>query len=149
MESRELSRIIEHDAETSSRFLGVLPANQMPTTMPPNTTLIVNCCDEGLEGRHWVALHMDGNGGMDFFDSFGMRPDLYNLTLKLPNWTMLTISRQQLQSNMSNVCGLYCAYFCFKRTRGCRLEEIIAPFTGDYDWNDLFVIDCVNSFYNL
>ncbi len=143
MDAHELTRIIQHDVETYSHFLGVFPANQLPTTMQPNTTLIVNCCDEELEGRHWVALHMDGNGGMEFFDSFGMGPALYNLTPKLPDWRMLTILRQQLQSNLSSVCGLYCAYFCYRRTRGWSLEEIIAPFTRDYA-NDLFIGDYVN-----
>ena len=149
MEASELSRIIQHDAETYSRFLGVFPANRLPPTMPAYTTLIVNCCDEELEGRHWMALHMDDNGGMEFFDSFGMGPALYNLTPKLPDWRLLTISRRQLQSNMSSVCGLYCVYFCYMRTRGWSLGEIIEPFTRDHNANDLFVGDYVNELYNL
>lgn len=144
-----MERILVSDPRTNHQFLGTFPADQLPNVMPPQTSLaIVNCCNRGYPGEHWLALCKTGDT-LEIFDSFGMNPNFYNLTGKLPASSVLTYSRRQLQSLHSTVCGHYCLYYCYYKARGYSLDDIISNFSHDYINNDDYVYNTVlNLFHN-
>ena len=149
MYNGQLQWIASRDARTSSIFLGIAPADRQPQQMAADTTLIVNCCNARLPGRHWLALYQHWNGGLEVFDSFGMNPQFYDIVGKFPEASVITYSSKQLQSMNSSVCGLYCLYYCYYKARGYALEDIVSVFSNDRSSNDAFVRDMVDRLFNL
>jgi hypothetical protein len=64
MDDLQLQRIVDHDERTCSHFIGVLSANRQRSQMRPRTSMIVNCCNANLPGRHWLALYRHASGGL-------------------------------------------------------------------------------------
>jgi hypothetical protein len=149
MDDLQLQRIVDHDERTRSHFIGVLPANRQPSQMRPRASMIVNCCNASLPGRHWLALYRCTSGGLEVFDSFGMNPHFYNIVGKLPEASVITYSTRQIQPIQSNHCGLYCLYYCYMKARDYTLEDIIACFSRDLEDNDDSVVKVVTQLYGL
>ncbi|KAK3704916.1 hypothetical protein QZH41_005383, partial [Actinostola sp. cb2023] len=73
-------------------FLGVFPADRLPTTHRSGTGLIVNTDPSDRPGTHWVAMYWDNEGRAEFFDSYGQTPQSYH-----PSWGGLFGTRVPLQ----------------------------------------------------
>ena len=143
-----IKRIIQNDARTRSQFCGVFAANELPYQLPYSLA-IVNCCNADREGIHWLAICQEDDDTLEFFDSFGLPPDMYNLTENLPETTAISYNSRQLQSYYSEVCGHYCLYYCYFKVRGYRMSDIVSIFSNDYDNNDLYVYNAVKKLYKL
>ncbi len=139
MDTDDFERILRTDPRAYREYLGTFPADQLPAHMTPTSSLlIVNCCNIGYPGEHWLALCKSG-GTLEVFDSYGMSPNFYNLSGKLPDSSTIRYSTKQLQALQSSVCGYYCLYYCFYKARGYSLDNIISRFSNDYSNNDLYV----------
>ena len=113
---------------------------------------IVNTGDSNGSGKHWTFMFFDEYS--EFFDSLGKRPETYNDTFE----NMLIVHRpkylytcKRLQSNDSNVCGMYCIYFTYQKCLGKSFDEIIRSFTNNCKDNDLkvylFVQDLCKTYF--
>ena len=67
----------------------------------------------------------------------------------LPESSTLQRSTRQIQSFESDVCGLYCLFYCFHKARGRSLRHIQQHFTSDTRANDSLVYIAVAEIYNL
>ncbi len=149
MNTDDFERILRTDPHTCRQYLGTFPADQLPAHMPPTSSLLIaNCCNIGYPGEHWLALCKSG-GILEVFDSYGMSPNFYNMSDKLPDSSTIRYSTRQLQALHSSVCGYYCLYYCFYKARGYSLDNIISRFSNDYSNNDLYIYNAVlNLFCN-
>ena len=118
MDTCQLTHAIQQDQIMSQTFMGVFPSDMIPN--PVNTgSIIANTDTSDEDGTHWVAMYRQDNI-CDFFDSYGRQP-FKNKFLG----TKYTYNQIKLQSDYSPVCGQYCLYFLYFRSRNYNLDEIV------------------------
>jgi hypothetical protein len=118
----------------------VVPSDGMTGLRLSKTYCIVQNTEKlGTDG-HWLTWLCLEPGKLEFFDSLGRKPDSYNIQIPYANETSSIVDRR-LQSNYSNVCGLYCIYYFYhravlRRTPNCILND----FTSSFRYNDRLVL---------
>ena len=149
MYGHELRAIVANDVRLNQQFLGVFAANELPYQMPFGSLAIVNCCNRENPGRHWVVIHQATSNRLEMFDSYGLSPTMYNLENKLPVSNVVVYNTKQLQSIHSDVCGYYCLYYCYFKSRGYAMGDIVSIFSNDYTSNDMYVYNSVLHLFNM
>lgn len=144
--------MIDCDPILRDGVLGVYPADRLPASVPSGLCgLIVNTDNSSQPGTHWLALFMH-NKTAECFDSYGQRPGSYNPLLT--QWierhaSSVRVNRQRLQSDFSDVCGLYCVYFLRQRLLGRTMDQIVNSFRGsDTEANDRYMMDIMSRVYS-
>lgn len=120
MDSIQLARALPDAVSPHSRPLGIYPRNLIPTR--PSTypsCFIANTDVSGRPGRHWIAFYFESPFHIEFFDSFGHTPSAYAFPLLCHAHNSL-----QLQSDFSLVCGQFCIFYLYYRSRGLSLKNI-------------------------
>lgn len=150
MNSLELATVIAKDETVQYQFQGVYSANNLPRRLQKGQSLILNCCNSNLPGKHWLCLYQNSDDVLEMFDSFGNSPNVYGLNEKLPYSNIYIYNRKQLQGWTSNVCGVYCLFYLYYKTRDFPVDKIVnSAFSNDYNQNDCIVVDYVKQLYNL
>ena len=132
MDTNEIKSILERNEVTSDVFLNVYAADELPKTRIERDRwfLVVNCCPSNSRGENWVAVFSE-NGQLEFFDSFGLPPDVYEGVvpfLRAQGWPEkfdATYNDEQIQSIDSDACGHYCILFGHFRARGVAYADIL------------------------
>jgi len=134
---RRLDRIIDPN---KCEFLGVFPRDLVPPTCSRFPCCYVSNTDPSNKaGSHWVAFFFVSFDHCEFFDSFAMPPSIYGFHFQSPS-VNLVVSKHQLQSNNSNVCGQFCIYFLYSRSIGHPFSRIIRSMCKDnLSLNDTYV----------
>ena len=89
---------------------------------------------------------------MECFDSYGKHPGVYNALFS--GWMQryarsVRVNRTRLQSDTSNVCGLYCVYFLRQRLLGHSMRRIVQRFSvTDLEVNDRYIFDMLAGIYS-
>ena len=149
MYSDQLQSIINSDSRTCHQFLGVFAADLIPQNMSGNTMATVNCCNHNMGGEHWIALFMNNNGCLEFFDSYALSPNTYNLKSKLPKTSQIVCNKKRIQGMFTEVCGYYCLYYIYFKARGYQMGVITEKFSNDFPHNDNYVYNQIKILYNL
>ena len=126
-------------------LVSVYPSDYLPRTfnrLPYG--IIVNTDTHYEPGTHWCAIFLDGKGNIEFFDSYGHGPDHYGFFIsqfvKQNCMKGLIVNRKRLQSDFSNVCGMYCLFYLYQRLQGVPMRDIFKAFSPvDFSWNDMFI----------
>lgn len=99
-------------------------------------------------GQHWLAFFKTKKQKyIDFFDSFGLPIEFYGfefVSFVNEHGGLVRYNNHQLQSNLSNYCGMYCLYFLFQRYADISFVNILRTFTNNKNSNDIVV----KEFYN-
>jgi hypothetical protein len=113
MNSKEISDILSNAlCRSHSKFCGVFAADEIPNKFNNYPVCYVaNTDPRGMPGSHWVAYFHPDAEHAEFFDSYGNKPDEFNLKV----WPSMTCNSTSFQSYDSDVCGQYCIYFLVKR----------------------------------
>ena len=93
--------------------------------------LIINTQPASQQGLHWVAVFIDRQGKVDFFDSVGEKPPLPIADYMKKQSKQITRSTRRAQPMDSNYCGLYCVYFIAHRCFGYKYQSIMDFFSKD------------------
>lgn len=106
--------------------------------------IIVNTDVHYKPGTHWCAIFFDGKGNTEFFDSYGHPPDHYGYFithfLKQNCKKPLIVNRKRLQSNFSNVYGMYCLFYLHQRFQGLSMKDIFNSFSPiHFSLNDMYI----------
>jgi len=150
MDSLELSSVLAKDKTVQYQFLGVYSANNLPKRLQNGQSLIFNCCNSNLPGKHWLCLYQNSPDVLEMFDSFGNSPTVYGLNEKLPYSKICIYNHKQLQGWSSSVCGVYCLFYLYYKTRDFPVDKIVnSGFSNDYNQNDCNVVEYVKQLYNL
>ena len=149
MEGVQIDEIAKKDSHVKMNFKGVFAANTLPNKLDVYNLAIVNCCNQNLPGQHWVAICQTSEDTLEFFDSFGQLPSMYNLQTKLPTTQYIVCNPVTLQNIGSEVCGHYCLYFCYYKARGYSMAQLIEQnFSNDTLNNDSRVLSIINKIFN-
>ena len=146
MKTYEIENILSKVIPTSrTRFLGVFALDQIPqidNSFSFPLCFVSNTHPSTKPGEHWVALFYLSPDSLEFFDSYGLPPAVYGFSLD-PR----VYNHRTLQSLNSNVCGQYCIFYLYHRSRGKSLSRILNSFsTRDLAWNDKSVARFISKY---
>lgn len=83
MNTSQLQCMIICDPVLNGYVMGVFPADRLPKRLPAYPYgLVVNTDVHLNNGRHWCSFYSDGNGHMEFFDSYGKQPSINSVHFK-------------------------------------------------------------------
>jgi hypothetical protein len=120
----------------------VVPSNGMGRLRLQKKFCIAQNTEKYGTDGHWLCWLCLEPGKLEFFDSLGRNPDSYNIQYPTGKFTKIhCILDRRLQSNYSNVCGLYCIYyfyqrFVLRRSPACILND----FSSSFRQNDRLVL---------
>ena len=119
-------------------YLGTIAHNEIDKILPlikPQSIggFVCNTDPNNKPGAHWQAVYFNGkpNGSLEFYDSFGDKPDMMQrkwfkgIASKLHPTTPLKckINRIQNQSNTSANCGFFACRFLMDKFNGKHFED--------------------------
>ena len=147
MNSQQLQFCLEKLIDSSSfSFMGVFPRDLIPNLNADSRfpcCFLVNSDPSTMLGTHWLAFYFSDFSTCDLIDSYASHPSNYSIVIR----SGLKISTNQniLQSLDSFVCGHYCVYFLYQRSRGLSYKQILSSFDlNDCDWTiDMFLNFCI------
>ena len=135
MDDSQLLRMAMSDSFIRRSLGGILPADALLDISHPRGLFIVNTDEKGFPGSHWCAFYFD-NRKTEFFDSMAKPPEAYHTYFKdymMARGFPISLSKVRLQAHDSSVCGQYCLYFSYCRSRGLSMVDII----NNFDPSDL------------
>lgn len=141
LQIREYLKKIHHSLQYN-----VFAANCIPIHISTPVYMISNLDPNTKPGSHWVAIFIDINGFGEYFDTFGRKPDGYQLSFLRRNTYKWTYNNKIIQNIFSALCGEYCLLYLYFRLRGITLEEFV-NFFGDNTYNnDILLNKMLQSF---
>lgn len=127
MNTQQLFEVLKHDPFTSKYNYNVLPLNHfLENSFSRLSMLIINydTCDN--PGSHWVAVFIDKDRNIEYFDSYGILPMYSSIMNKLTSISANkspTFNLTCFQGN-STACGQYCLLYLLLKARGFTLKRI-------------------------
>ena len=149
MNNVDIERSLNNDSFVRRIFIGVFPADKLPTAKEFPGGYIANTQPSGMDGEHWVAFYCINNE-VECFDSFGNNPAIYSEYLK--NWLedeYKIIQHEKIQSNNTTVCGQHCMFFILARAHNISYQNILSAYTENAEINDIFVCKLINKYFKL
>lgn len=127
MNSSQIHTILSRDPVSARYFEGVFPSDKIPTIRKFPCALVLNTDKHDEKGTHWLAVYIQDKRTIEFFDSFGLPPEVYgeDITRFIKRYYRIQCNKIPVQSVTSNVCGQYCIYFIVKRCQGLCMKSII------------------------
>ena len=101
-------------------------------------------------GTHWVAVYIDEDNALNFYDSFSEKLKMKGLKDFIKPFN-LNYNKIQIQSDESAACGQHCIFFLIHRSRDMSITSIINKYFNK-NWklqNDLYVYYYVKRRYGL
>lgn len=149
MDTNTIRCMVKCDQNMSQQVIGIFSADEIPKWHFSSSPIafIINTDRKSGVGKHWVAFYVSGCRG-EFFDSYGFRPSFYSDVFHdyfSTNNLNLLYNDKRLQSTDSKTCGYYCVYYLVNRCKGVPMNEIVCPFSNDYNNNDLFIFDVIRN----
>lgn len=145
MNGAELYSYLKSCRITKQYFKGVYPSDKIPSKFNKYPCFVIANTEESTkDGEHWIVLFYLKSDTVEVFDSLGSTPYAYITVYKylMRNFKNITYTDKQLQSLKSNVCGLHCLFFCYKKCKNkIPLALIIRRYyTSNENFNDCNVI---------
>ena len=151
MNTSQLQCVISCDPVLRNNVLGVFAADQLPNKLPSYPCgFLANTDLSSQPGTHWLAFFVY-NDTVECFDSFGQSPGAYNPLFS--RWIEhharhLRVNYTRVQSDYSDVCGLYCVFFLRQRILGYSTTHILHHFsTGQLETNDKHILKLFKRVY--
>lgn len=140
MDGNQLDQILRKSWITSQDFLGVFPADGLPSpaSLPASFSLAVNNMGKSHAGQHWLGIHCVSAGKkriVEYFDTNGLpilSPTIHNFVSHLTHDYFY--SQRVIQSPTSNICGLYVALFIYYRASGVSYKDFVNMFPRFNFW---------------
>ena len=158
MNTIQITRALKQDPMTSKTFYGVFPSDKLPQTIEKYPCgIVANTDPSDKPGEHWIAMFIsiEQKGSLkkgSFFDSLGKLPEFYGtsftnfLNKHCNEWGF---NSRKLQSDWSAVCGEYCLFYLYQRSRGHSLNKIVRVFNNNTLINDAMVSQFVKNHFKV
>ena len=126
MNNREITALLTRDLRARRVFRGVFPRDKLPEYVNGASAYIINTDHSRGPGKHWVCVWFDGQGGGEYFDSFGVPPTLEPILrfIKRNLTGRFSYNTRLFQNLLSSACGLYVMYYVLMKSRGARLSRV-------------------------
>lgn len=127
---------------------GVYASDCLPVRIPPLTAIVVNTDPHTHQGTHWIAFFRDLNGRLEFFDSYGCPPTVYDhIRFIRRNSCCYFYNPITMQSIESSVCGLYCLSYLYFRSHGFEMKDFTSLFNDNVNRNDSLIVGIFKHLY--
>ena len=142
MNTRQVEKIMK--LYTRVPFLGVFSSDSdcLPSSRKGNSArrnypycFITNLDPCHEKGTHWVVIYVVDKNTVEYFDSFGLGPITKGHLNYLSVFSNVLYNVGQIQSNRSQLCGLYCVFFCSMRME-TSFKNILSCFDNRFKEND-------------
>ena len=147
MNSLQLERALERNPFTKKTFRGVFAADELPDLDTFPCGFVANTDPRTEPGTHWVAFYFPSRDKGEFFDSYGYPPEYYGEGFTV--YDVETINSHKLQSSWSEVCGHYCIFYLYYRSRRHSMSKIVNMFSSNTTINDCKVSCYVKKHFNV
>ena len=147
MDTLQVKRALERNTFTKKTFCGVFAADELPEkidTFPCG--FVVNTDPSTEPGTHWVVFSFPSHGEGEFFYSYGYPPEDYGEPFK--SYKIGIWNKRKIQSSWSEVCGQYCIFYLYHRSRGYSMNKIVNLFSSNTELNDCNVACYVKKHFN-
>jgi len=145
MNSGSLFKLLESDKQAKKIFRGIAWVDSVynicnfPTSLFNNcsfpASLILNTDNYSGPGIHWCAVYFQSEEVCEYFDPFGLPPNIKNSYNFKPNLLKVSKSikynKKQVQALDETTCGHHCAYFLLLRSNNCTFDEILNTYYTD------------------
>lgn len=131
----EINRALPH-----KWFLGCHMHDQLPSSILPDSAIVINLDDSDGSGTHWVACG-DRKGVKYYFDSFGLPPS--DRIRKLLTGKAF-YSDSQIQQSDSVTCGYFCILWLRKLFEEGGYDSVYQFDQKDSDANELKAENAIN-----
>lgn len=123
LSTADINRALPGRCETRDAFVGVFSLDTLPRRPIERRPAIVVCntAYSRSRGEHWVGFFLSVDGGVDYFDSYGLPPTSQHLLDFIHTNSvngLWTYYDTQLQSLHSVVCGNYVCLYLYYRVLG-------------------------------
>lgn len=134
MNSLQINNVMLKNKYTKNKFKGVFACDKLPKNkINKPSCFIINTDPASLPGTHWVAVYFPKRGYADYFDSFGMKPNIKSILKFIShNSVKYNYNSKQLQNIFSPVCGNYCCEYLLHKCQG----RTNSKFFNKYKIND-------------
>ena len=147
MDTLQVKRALECNTFTKKTFCGVFAADELPEKIDTFPCGFVANTDPSTEpGTHWVVFYFPSHGEGEFFDSYGYPPEDYGEPFK--SYKIGIWNKRKIQSSWSEVCGQYCIFYLYHRSRGYSMNKIVNLFSNNTELNDCNVACYVKKHFN-
>lgn len=149
MNTSQLLCCINCSPVLKTSILGVFAADQLPKDLRFPCGFIANTDDHLNDGRHWCSFYSPNSTTIEYFDSFGKSIDYFNTYFSKYTsvFDNIVVNFKQLQSDYSDLCGMYCLFFLLQRINGVSFHDIVYSFSNDSDYNDSVVYSCISNMF--
>ena len=126
MNNQEIVALLTRDLRARRVFRGVFPRDKLPEYVNGASAYIINTDHSRGPGKHWVCVWFDGQGGAEYFDSFGVPPTLEPILRFIERNISgrFSYNARLFQDLLSSACGLYVMYYVLMKSRGARLSRV-------------------------
>ena len=138
MNSLQIDKILKGNCHSKKYFIGVFSSNNIPLHSIYPHCFIANTDKKGTKGQHWVAFYVKNSELIEYFDSFGDKPNS-DIANYLANYSKIKSNKEEIQSVFSNSCGFYCIYFIINKCLGVKFDTIIKTLLRTKNHSDLLV----------
>jgi hypothetical protein len=148
MNSIQIEEIFKKHEYTKKIFKGAIAFDELPKKIKKPSAYIINTHTRDKEGEHWLAIFYSSNGNAEFFDSFGLGPEFYDLDQFLINTSKKCYyNTVALQSFNSQYCGFYCVLFILFKCQKISFFNFLNYFNKDTLINDKEILNLIQKFY--
>ena len=122
MKTSEINVILKNNPYTRKHFIGTFAADQCPKKLKPDTCFVTNTDPHQLPGEHWVAVYIERDRNVYYFDPYGIPPvSIYHRELlKKSSDGHGSYNKKQVQNIYSATCGEHCVSFIIA---ACRSQD--------------------------
>ena len=150
MNTEQIEKILKGDAYAKQIFKGVYPRDKIPTVVKYPSAYVFNSDPSSKPGEHWIALYFDKKRRGEYFDSYGVGPQMHNLNNFMEkNSSIWTCNTALIQGPFSITCGHYCVYYLMCRCRGMSMKKILLNFDTNLAKNDQRVLTFMKDNFNI
>lgn len=141
MFSGEINYILEKD----KIFKGTFSCDKVSgEQLGKQYIIVVNTVSSENTGEHWVLFYQPNKHNIIWFDSLANKFESYSTCFtkifhKLTKNKQIIKNEQALQSDSSNLCGVYCIYFAIHLALGKDINTIIGKFSRNKLKNDQLI----------
>jgi hypothetical protein len=121
-------------------YKGVFSADHLPNSFLLPAAFIVNLSPSTVPGSHWVSIFIDEDRNVEYFDSFGIEPQIPSIiSFMKRHGKNIFYTNQQLQHLSSKNCGKYAIVFLLFKMSKKPTSHFINLFNKNSSINDIVI----------
>jgi hypothetical protein len=132
MNSVRIEFILKHDPVTKKVFKGFAYPDYSESFSKYPALLIFNTDSITGPGEHWCACYFINKKFAEFFDPYGLSPELYGFKPIIQKYSKtIYFNEKPVQGLLASTCGHHVLFYSLHRARGMSSRTIINKLYSD------------------